>query len=114
MAKDIQIKKTVYTKTDFDKVVDRSFKTFVTDAEEATVTVDEFFAIYEDLFYDIPVLGDNLSHEYLINKSSELVEIRTDTQDIQPLLDEIATLREQILEYQQQLLEANSPSNSGV
>lgn len=114
MGKDIQIKKTVYTKTDFDRVVDRSFKTFVAEQEDTGATVEEFFVLYDELFYDIPVLGDTQSHEYLINKSSELVEIRTDTQDIQPLLDEIATLRAQILEYQQQLIEANNPTESGV
>jgi hypothetical protein len=109
MSRDIQIKKTVYTKTDFDKVVDRSFKTFVAPTQETEVTVEEFFVLYDELFYDIPVLGETQSHQYLINKSSELVEVRTDTQDIQPLLDEIAVLREQILEYQQQLIEANTP-----
>lgn len=114
MGKDIQIKKTVYTKADFDRVVDRAFKTFVTEQEDTGTTIEEFFVLYDELFYDIPVLGDTQSHEYLINKSSELVEIRTDTQDIQPLLDEIATLRAQILEYQQQLIEANTPTNSGV
>lgn len=110
MAQDIKIKKTVYTKSDFDKVVDRNFKTFVTDTVDTQVTVEEFFVLYDELFYDIPVLGDTQSHEYLIKRSSELVEVRTDTQDIQPLLDEIAVLRQQILEYQQQLIEANTPS----
>lgn len=109
MGKDIQIKKTVYSKKNFDKVIDRKFKTFVLDEEETQVSIEEFFALYDELFYDIPVLGENQSHEYIINRSSELVEIETDTQDIEPLLDEIATLREQILSLNQQLIEANTP-----
>lgn len=109
MGKDIQIKKTVYSKKNFDKVIDRKFKTFVLDEEESQVSIEEFFALYDELFYDIPVLGENQSHEYIINRSSELVEIETDTQDIEPLLDEIATLREQILSLNQQLIEANTP-----
>ena len=109
MGKDIQIKKTVYSKKNFDKVIDRKFKTFVLDEEESQVSIEEFFALYDELFYDIPVLGENQSHEYIINRSSELVEIETDTQDIEPLLDEIATLREQILSLNQQLIDANTP-----
>jgi len=109
MGKDIKIKKTVYSKESFNKVIDRNFKTFVVEQADTEVTVEEFFALYDELFYEIPVLGENQSHEYIIKRSSELVEIETDTQDIQPLLDEIAILRQQILEYQQQLIEANTP-----
>jgi len=39
----------------------------------------------------------------------ELVDFEKDTEDIQPLLDEIAQLRGQLLEYQEQLIEANKP-----
>lgn len=110
MSKDIRIKKKVYVKKDFDKVIDRSFNTFVDETQEDVISIEEFFALYDDLFFDIPVKGATQSHEYLLEKSSTLLEIEEDTQDIQPLLDEIATLREQILEYQQQLIEANTPN----
>lgn len=110
MANEVKIQKTVFNKQQFDKVVDRSFKTYAqpTPVEELP-TVDEFFALYEQLYYEIPVEGDTASHTYLIERSSELVDFEKDTQDIQPLLDEIAILREQILEYQNQLIEANTP-----
>jgi len=39
----------------------------------------------------------------------ELVDFEKDTEDIKPLLDEIAQLRGQLLEYQEQLIEANKP-----
>lgn len=110
MSKDIRIKKKVYVKKDFDKVIDRSFNTFVDETQEDVISIEEFFALYDELFFDIPVKGATQSHEYLLEKSSTLLEIEEDTQDIQPLLDEIATLREQILEYQQQLIEANTPN----
>lgn len=110
MSKDIRIKKKVYLKKDFDKVIDRSFNTFVDETQEDVISIEEFFALYDELFFDIPVKGATQSHEYLLEKSSTLLEIEEDTQDIQPLLDEIATLREQILEYQQQLIEANTPN----
>lgn len=111
MSKDIQIKKTVYPKGNFDKVIDRSFKTFAQqpDVEEER-TVEEFFQDYENLFYEIPPEGATQSHQYLIQRSLEIVDFEKDTQDIEPLLDEIAQLRAQILEYQEQLIQANLPS----
>jgi len=110
MSKDIRIKKKVYVKKDFDKVIDRSFNTFVDETQEDVISIEEFFALYDDLFFFFFLKGATQSHEYLLEKSSTLLEIEEDTQDIQPLLDEIATLREQILEYQQQLIEANTPN----
>ena len=110
MSKDIRIKKEVFVKKDFDKVVDRSFNTFVDQIQENQVSVAEFFVLYDELFFEIPVKGEIGSHEYILNKSSTLIEIQEDTQDIQPLLDEIALLREQVLEYQQQIIELNNPN----
>lgn len=110
MAKNISIKKTVFQKDTFGKVVDRSFKQFTqplgVDEER---TIEQLFSEYERLYLDIPAEGENQSHLYLIKKSSEIVDFEKDTEDIQPLLDEIATLKEQILSYQEQLLEANKP-----
>ena len=111
MSKDIQIKKTVFSKKNFDKVIDRSFKTFAQlPPVEEERTVEQFFSDYENLYYEIPPEGETNSHQYLIARSSELIDFQKDTEDIQPLLDEIAQLREQILSYQQQLIAANTPS----
>jgi hypothetical protein len=110
MANEVRLQKTVFEKGNFDKVVDRSFNTFAQPiAVEDLPTVEEFFDLYEQLYYEIPIEGTTQSHQYLIQRSSELVDFQKDTEDIQPLLDEIAILREQILEYQQQLIEANTP-----
>jgi len=110
MANEVRLQKTVFEKGNFDKVVDRSFNTFAQPIPvEDLPTVEEFFDLYEQLYYEIPIEGTTQSHQYLILRSSELVDFQKDTEDIQPLLDEIAILREQILEYQQQLIEANTP-----
>jgi len=110
MAKNISIKKTVYKKDTFGKVVDRSFKTFTQPLTvEQERTIEQFFSDYDSLFLEIPAEGDIQSHQYLITKSSELVDFEKDTTDIQPLLDEISQLRAQVLEYQEQLIEANKP-----
>lgn len=94
----VDFKKTVYEKNQFDKVVgSREFSTYTQPTVEDTITVDEFFNIYEELYLTIPINGDTQSHEYLVRKSTELTGIQDSTEDIQPLLDEIASLREQLL-----------------
>ncbi len=105
MANDIQIKKTVFDTTEFSKVVDNTFKTFTQPtAAQDTDTPEELFRLYEKLYYVIDVTGETNSHEYLIKKSSELVTFDAVTEDIQPLLDEIAQLRQQNLGLSEQLL----------
>lgn len=110
MANEIKIQKKVYDPKAFDKVVDRNFKTFAQPADpELEPTVEEFFELYENLYYEIPLQGDTASHTFLVQRSSELLDFKKDTEDIQPLLDEIAILREQILSLNEQLIEANTP-----
>jgi len=107
----IKVQKTVLKKDDFEKAVDTSFKTFVDPIqEEDTDTVDELFRLYDKLFYEIPIEGENNSHEYLVKESSKLVEFTSDNEEIQPLLDEISQLREQLLLVNQQLIEVQTES----
>lgn len=106
MFNDVRIQKTVFNSTEFGKVVERNFSTFIQPvSEEDTDTVDELFRLYEKLYYVIDVEGETNSHEYLILKSSELVNFERNTEEIQPLLDEIAQLREQLLQANQQILD---------
>ena len=112
MVNEIKIQKTVCNKDQFDKVVDRSFKTFAQpEPVEEQTSIEEFFSLYEQFYFEIPVEGELNSHRVLVERSSELVEFEKNTEDIQPLLDEISILREQILEYQQQLIAANTPED---
>jgi hypothetical protein len=111
MANSIKISKTVFNKDQFKKVVDTNFKSFAQPiAVDEDLTVEQFFAEYENLFYEIPSTGDSQSHQYLVEKSSEVVDFEKDTEDIQPLLDEITQLRQQILDYQQQIIELSTPT----
>lgn len=105
MDKSVEIKKTVFDSTKFTKVIDRSFNTYVLPPVSTTDEVATFFQMYEDLYYVIDVLGDTNSHQYLVQKSSELLNFDTVTQDIQPLLDEIAQLRTDLLAANQQVLD---------
>ena len=106
MANDIQIQKTVFSNTEFGRVVDTTFSTFKQpDIVSSLDLTEEFFKLYEDLYYVIDVTGETDSHEYLVRKSSELLNFDTVTEDIQPLLDEIAELRQENLALNQQILD---------
>lgn len=113
MAKEIKIQKNVYQNPQFDKVVDRSFSFYnQPPAEEQELTIEDFFNLYERFYLEIDINGDEQSHEYLIKRSSELVDFEKDTSDIEPLLDEIAQLREQLLGAQQQIIDLTTQSAS--
>lgn len=106
MANDVKIKKTVYNSTELQKVLTTSFTTFTQPVtEQDLLTVEEFFNLYEKLYYEIDVTGEINSHEYLVKKSSELLNFTQTSEEIQPLLDEIAQLREQNLQLNQQILD---------
>lgn len=105
MDNDIQVQRTVLSKTEFLKVVDNSFSTFIQPTVDTGLdSIEEFFRLYEELYYVIDVTGPTNSHEYLVQKSSELLNFDTVTENIQPLLDEIAQLREENLALNQQIL----------
>jgi hypothetical protein len=61
--------------------------------------------MYNDLFYDIPEMGDINSHEYLINKSSEYINFIPNQDEIVALQNEIAQLRIELLDAQRQVIE---------
>ena len=106
MANEVKIQKKVYDPKSFNKVIDRNFKTFAQSPDPALEpTVEDFFILYEQLFYEIPIEGEANSHRFLVEKSSEIVNFEKDTAEIQPLLDEITILREQNLQLNQQLLD---------
>ena len=104
MAKEVKIQKTVFNSADFTKVVDTSFKTF-TQPEVVidTDTVEEFFRLYDKLFFSIPAEGQN-SHQYLVERSMEIYKFEQDQEEIQPLLDEIADLRSRLLAANQEII----------
>ena len=59
MANDVRIKKTVFNSTEFTKVVDTSFSTFTQPvSQQDLATVEDFFNLYEKLYYEIDVTGE--------------------------------------------------------
>ena len=112
MAK-VDLRKTVYNKDQFSRVVGgREFTTF--GIQDATpFSVEDFFQQYDALFLTIPVFGEVNTHEYLVRRSSELVGFQRTTEDLQPLLDEITNLREQLLAARQENINLQVQSAGG-
>jgi hypothetical protein len=98
----IPIEKQVFDKDAFGKVIDTQFHQLLNNqAEETPVfTIEEFFQLYEDLFYQIPKEGDTNSHRYILEKEADYLGVIINQDDIQALLDEITNLRQQVLDTQ--------------
>lgn len=93
------IKKTVLNKENYKKVIDNSFNELIPPPEEVVVvpTVEDFFTLYNELFFDIPKNGEN-SHETIVNRSSEYIGEAQISEEIEALVDEINLLREELNE----------------
>jgi hypothetical protein len=98
----IPIEKQVFDKIAFGKVIDTQFHQLLNNVSEETptFTVDDFFELYEQLFYQIPKEGDTNSHRYMLEKSADYLGVIVSQDDIQALLEEITTLRQQVLDTQ--------------
>ncbi len=68
-----------------------------------TITVTEFFDLYNSIFYDIPTQGDTNSHAYIVAKSGDYINADQVSEDVQALLDEITLLRQDLLAANQQI-----------
>jgi hypothetical protein len=111
----IPIQKQVFNKTTFPKVVDTQFKQLIdtTQADSTpSFTLEDFFTLYEQLFFQIPKEGDTNSHQFILEKEAEYLGINLNTEDVQALLAEITALRQEITSAQQtiQTLSVSSPN----
>ena len=102
------LNKIVFNKDAYEKTIDTSFSQVAVPSPpvEDTMTVEEFFNMYNTIFYDIPVEGDINSHTYLVKTSGDYIGTGAINDDVQVLLDEITSLREQLLAANQQILSA--------
>ena len=100
----IPIQKTVFNKEAYTKVIDTNFTQLLNQGageDQLSFTVDDFFQLYENLFFQIPKEGDINSHRYILQKEAGYLGVSISQDDIQALLDEITSLRQQVLETQQ-------------
>ena len=98
--------RTAFNREAFDATINTKFTELGVAEEDLSfydpnlATVEDFFNIYNNLFFIIPDFGETNSHEFLIKESSEKIEYQANQEEIQALLDEIAELRETNLQLQ--------------
>ena len=115
MSESVNFQKQVFNKGQYTKVIDTSFKELgVQSIQEQIIfqpNINEFFALYNELFYNIPELGATNSHEYLIKTSSEYINFDANQEEITALQAEIAQLRTDLLNAQKQIVELQTLAN---
>lgn len=106
MSEQVQLNKTVYGKITYPNVINTEFTQLIRTAPETDtggITIDEFFQAYNDLFFEIPLLGDYNTHQELVKRSTEYIGVTQTSDEIEVLLEEINQLRLENLNLQQQI-----------
>jgi len=100
----VDLFKGVFNKNQYPKIIDTDFKELgvsnIIEDIQSQPSVEEFFRLYNELFYDIPPKGDINSHEYLINQSEEYIGFEQNNEEIEALQKEISELRKELLASQ--------------
>jgi len=100
----VDLKKKVFSKSQYTKTIDTQFSELgVTTLQEdlaSQIDVNQFFQLYNNLFYEIPSNGETNSHEFLVKTSGEYINYDQIQEEIEALRQEITGLREENLELQ--------------
>lgn len=111
MEQEVKLVKEVYGRVTYGRVIDPSFTELyapVTGSEVLPqVSVEEFFNLYNNLFFEIPATGELNSHEYLVARSTEYLGGGVLTDNERAYIEEINSLRQQLLEANTNLLTLN-------
>ncbi len=67
---DIVFNKTIYSKVSFETKIDTEFNELT--ANQVSISVEEFFDLYNEMFFDIPKTGEN-SHSTIIQTSLDYI-----------------------------------------
>jgi len=103
-----KLNRNVFNKDKFGKTINLNF----TELGEESVpgvfdlnlaTIEDFFTLYDNLFYEIPKQGSSNSHEFIIQTSNDYVEIALINDEINDLIEEINDLREENLNLRGEL-----------
>ncbi len=112
----IDLKKNLYSKSSYNKIINSDFKNLGIKTYEEEIkkylSLEELFENYELLFFEIPQFGETNSHEYLVKKSSEYINFNENSDIINALQDEIAKLREENLQKDLQILKLETGDES--
>jgi hypothetical protein len=106
----ISFKSNAFSRDNLEKLVDTRFKQLLkpTTGEDTSFTIDDFFTLYDDLFYQIPPEGDVQSHRFILNRTAEYLGVKVGEEtNVQALLDEITLLRQELLDTNKSLESIN-------
>lgn len=106
----VEMVKEIYGLNTYTKAIDTNFTELISPATEITasgITVDQFFEYYNQLFFDIPVAGSINSHTYLVETSQQYIGGSVIDAEKQALIEEINSLRQQILDINQTFTNIN-------
>ena len=108
----VNLLKSVFGKSEYQKTIDTSFKelgvTTIAQEIEEQPNVEEFFDMYNTLFYDIPAEGATNSHQFLVEQSGQYINFDDISAEIIALQEEITGLRKELLAEQIKVLELES------
>ena len=93
----------VFVKEDFYKTINTDFSQLIETQPQIVfdinlASIDDFFELYSKFFFEIPKNGIINSHEYLVKESGDYIGYSQNSEEIQALLNEIDTLRQENLE----------------
>jgi hypothetical protein len=119
MSESAKLNRQVFDKDKFKETINTGFSELSSQPDPKFFDIDlatlkDFWLLYDKFFYDIPKLGETESHEYLAKTSGEYANSEKIQAEIQALLDEIATLREENLELRQEMIDNLIPREDRV
>ena len=100
----VNLNRQVFNKQKFNDTVDTTFSELGVQEQDLNffdlnlATVDDFFILYNKLFFEIPKEGAINSHTFLVKESGDYVGSQQINDEIQALLQEISDVREENLE----------------
>ena len=113
MSQEVKLTKEVYGRNTYVRVIDTSFSELYAPVTASVTTdipgtVDAFFDAYNGLFFQIPATGELNSHEYLVKRSTEYLGVGVVTDTEKAYIEEINSLRQQLLELNTDLLNTDN------
>jgi len=114
----IDLLKNVYDKNQYTKTINTNFSelgvTTVAEDLQQQPNVEEFFGLYNSLFYDIPPNGTTNSHEFLVQQSGEYIGFDQNQAEIEALQAEITQLRKDLLAAQINIVELETGQSLNI
>jgi hypothetical protein len=104
---EVNLRRQVFNKDKFNETVDTEFSQLVDNTPDPVfdinlATIEDFFTLYNNFFFEIPKEGDANSHRLIFKESGDYINAELISEEIQALLQEIVDLRQENLELRQE------------